>query len=180
MCGDGYAIYEQPGSTLVLVVDGLGHGELASQSALAAIEAFGDANREGPADIITHLHGALRATRGAAAAVALFDHRSREIRFSGIGNIAGVVFSGTEARHMTSLPGIVGHDSRRVREFTYAWPLHATALLYSDGIATHWSIHRYEGLLLRDPVLVAGVLYRDWNRGRDDATILALREQDAP
>jgi hypothetical protein len=80
---------------------------------------------------------------------------------------------------MVSQPGIAGHDPRPVREFTYNWPERGTVLLYSDGIATHWSLDSYSGLLSRDPALVAGVVYRDWNRGRDDATVVVIRETTA-
>ena len=36
-------------------------------------------------------HDSLRKTRGAAMAVALVDHERREVRFCGVGNIAGVI-----------------------------------------------------------------------------------------
>ncbi len=45
--------------------------------------------------------------------------------------------------------------------------------MHSDGLATHWSFDRYPGLGQRHPGLVAGVLYRDHRRGRDDVTVLA-------
>jgi hypothetical protein len=31
----------------------------------------------------------------------------------------------------------------------------------------------------RDPALIAGVLYRDHGRGRDDATVVVVRERAA-
>ncbi len=179
-CGDQFSVMQSPGYALALVVDGLGHGQAAADAAIAGVEAFKKTTRQEPAAILAQIHGALRATRGAAAAVARFDRATREIRFAGIGNISGVVFGDSRISHMTSLPGIVGHDNRNVREFTYAWPEGAVTLLYSDGIATHWSIHSYDGLLSHDPSVVAGVIYRDWNRGRDDATILAASEHGAP
>jgi hypothetical protein len=48
-------------------------------------------------------------------------------------------------------------------------------LMYSDGFATHTSPSSYPGLSLRDPTLIAGVLYRDFARGSDDATVIAAR-----
>jgi hypothetical protein len=53
----------------------------------------------------------------------------------------------------------------------------ALVLLYSDGIATHWSLDAYPGLAGRDPSIIAGIIYRDWNRGRDDATVVVVRER---
>ena len=40
-----------------------------------------------------------------------------------------------------------------------------------------WSLDDYPGLAGRDPSLLAGVLYRDHDRGRDDVTVVALRER---
>src|SRR5437762_506214 len=33
-------------------------------------------------------------------------------------------------------------------------------------------------MALRHPAVIAGVLYRDFNRGRDDVTVIAVRETD--
>ena len=40
VCGDAWAVDEQPGRTLVLVVDGLGHGLAAADAAREAVESF--------------------------------------------------------------------------------------------------------------------------------------------
>ena len=64
---------------------------------------------------------------------------------------------------------------RRVQAFTYEWPRQSVLVMYSDGIATRWSFGRYAGLISRRPDVIAGVLYRDHRRGRDDATVVAVR-----
>ena len=48
-------------------------------------------------------------------------------------------------------------------------------LIHSDGIGRHWTFDDYPGLIERHPALVAGVLYRDHQRGRDDATVVVVR-----
>jgi hypothetical protein len=40
-------------------------------------------------------------------------------------------------------------------------------------------VDRYPGLLARTPSLIAGVLYRDFNRARDDVTVLVASEARA-
>jgi hypothetical protein len=50
-------------------------------------------------------------------------------------------------------------------------------LLHSDGIATQWDLDRYPGLLSRDPSLIAGIVYRDFKRGRDDATVVVVKQR---
>ena len=47
--------------------------------------------------------------------------------------------------------------------------------MHSDGIGSSWSLDRYPGLASRDPCLVAAVIYRDFARGRDDATVVVAR-----
>jgi hypothetical protein len=46
----------------------------------------------------------------------------------------------------------------------------------SDGIGSRWDLAGYPGLAQRSPTLVAAVLYRDFQRGNDDATVVVLRE----
>lgn len=176
VCGDAYAV-RGGDEAYVLVVDGLGHGPGAADCADAAVTAFEEAALDGPADLLRDIHGALRTTRGAAVSIARIDFGRAELRYSGVGNIAASIWSHGACRHLLSHPGIVGHDSRNVRELTYDLPSDALVLLYSDGIATHWSLSSYEGLLLRDPSLIAGVIYRDQSRGRDDATVVVVRSR---
>jgi serine phosphatase RsbU (regulator of sigma subunit) len=172
-CGDDFTVR---GSN-ILVVDGLGHGPLAADCARAAVRAFKESDAAGPADLMRTLHGALRSTRGAAVSIAQIDITRGELRYAGIGNITGIVWSDGAPRHLLSHPGIVGHDTRNVRELTYALGRNVLLLLYSDGIAIHWSLDAYEGLPSRHPSLIAGVIYRDHSRRRDDATVIVVRER---
>jgi hypothetical protein len=47
-------------------------------------------------------------------------------------------------------------------------------VLHSDGLQTRWRLDAYTGLARRQPSLIAGVLYRDFTRGRDDVTVLVV------
>ena len=69
--------------------------------------------------------------------------------------------------------------SRKVHELEYPWPDGACLLMHSDGITTRARVDAYPGLATRHPALVAGVIFRDFYRGRDDATVLAVRERRA-
>ena len=77
---------------------------------------------------------------------------------------------------MVSHNGTVGHVVRKVQEFTYTWSSTSCLIMSSDGLGTRWDLGRYPGLDLRHPGVVAGVLYRDFGRGRDDVTIVVSRE----
>jgi hypothetical protein len=178
-CGDGWCVRRLPQGTTILAIDGLGHGQLAAEAAKCAAEIFLSAKEQSPAELLKGIHGALRATRGAAGAVAMLDLEMREVRFAGVGNISASVLDGEHSRSLVSMNGILGHEARTYREFTYPWPAGAALLLHSDGVSARMNLADYPGLLSRTCTLMAGVLYRDYNRGRDDATVVVARERTA-
>ncbi len=180
-CGDAWASAEpSPGRVLVMVADGLGHGPLAATASNAAVAVLrGGRAGADPADILRATHEALRGTRGAAVAVALVDLGRREVRFAGVGNIAATVL-GPGSRHgLASLPGVVGLEIRKVQEFAQPWPPAALLVMNSDGLTTQWRLERSSPLASRHPALIAGALYRDHARGRDDATVVVARDGGA-
>jgi anti-sigma regulatory factor (Ser/Thr protein kinase) len=175
LCGDAWAKEDHPGRSLIIVTDGLGHGPDASEASREAVRIFQEHSNIAPAAILEKAHLALHGTRGAAIGIAELDHGNSLVRYAGVGNIAGVILSPQGQRNMVSRNGIVGHRIRTIQEFTY--PLHKEALLvmHSDGLATRWGLDRYPGLAKRHPSLIAGVLYRDYRRIRDDVTVVVAR-----
>lgn len=176
--GDGWAV-EQPGNKFSFVlVDGLGHGPSAAIAAQAALSTANEYRDRAPAEIIERAHGVLRSTRGAAVAIAEIDPGGRSLRYCGVGNIAGMIVSDAGTRHMVSHNGIVGQEARKIAEFVYPWSAASLLIMHSDGLSGRWDIRSYPALLPRHPALIAGVLYRDFSRGRDDVTVLAAREYE--
>jgi anti-sigma regulatory factor (Ser/Thr protein kinase) len=174
-CGDDWAVVETPRGLVVFVVDGLGHGPDAARAAHAAVRAAVKHAAMKPGEILDAVHAALASTRGAAAAVALLDPRKELCIFSGVGNIAAGIIHDGSTRNMVSHNGILGHQVRKVQEFQYPFRPGALFLAHSDGLATRWDLGSYPGLEMRHPALVAAVLYRDFVRGRDDVTVVAVR-----
>ena len=173
--GDGWAA-EQSGDTLkLLVVDGLGHGPLAAEAAQQAAAGFGGLCHLAPGAAIAELHELLRPTRGAAIAVAGIDFRTGKVLYAGVGNVSGAIVSGTAVRHMVSMSGTAGHTIQRIQQFEYDLPPDGLLLMNSDGLKSHWNLNSYPGLAQSSPRVVAGVLYRDFTRGRDDVTVAAAR-----
>jgi len=159
----------------VLVVDGLGHGAGAADAADMAVRHFAPQPSRTPGVHLAILHEALRSTRGAAAAVACIDRRSRTVTFAGVGNVTGAIVTPAASRQLVSMSGTLGHVAHRIREFTYAWSDDAVLVMHSDGLSGRWDLERYPGLIGRHPSLVAGVLFRDYHRDRDDVTVVAAR-----
>ncbi|SFC17064.1 ATP-binding SpoIIE family protein phosphatase [Massilia yuzhufengensis] len=172
-CGDGWGVRSEAGGATLLAADGLGHGPHAARASAAAIGVLAKPAASA-SDVVQAAHDALRGTRGAALAVARIDYAGDELRFAGIGNIAGYVFDDSR-RALVSHNGIVGHNMRKVQEFSVPFGPGATCILHSDGIQTQWDLDKYPGLLGHSPALVAAVLMRDFIRRRDDAMVLVVR-----
>lgn len=176
-CGDAWLVRGRGERILIAVVDGLGHGVDAAIAADAAIASIERTQSQPLAQIVQAAHGALRPTRGAALSVAELDAKTRQIRFAGVGNVGGVVMSSdTRTRAFVNSPGIVGHTLPRVHELTYEWPVGGTVVLFSDGITARWHLDRYPALGGQRAPIIAATLARDYTRGRDDMTVLAVAE----
>ncbi|HUQ82659.1 MAG TPA: SpoIIE family protein phosphatase [Gemmatimonadaceae bacterium] len=175
-CGDDWgAVYHEGGRMTLTVADGLGHGQAASEASRRAVEIATENAGESVGGVITQMHAALRATRGAAVSVAEVDIAASTVRYAGLGNISASILWQQESRSLVSYNGTAGHEMRKIQEFTYDWRPKSLLVMHSDGVSARWDLNRYPGLALHDPSVVAGVIYRDFSRGRDDALVVVVR-----
>ena len=175
--GDGWLMRASGESRAVLVIDGLGHGPSAARAARAATEAFAANTSAPPGALMRICHSALATTRGAAGAAARVVPAKERGSFAGVGNIACRIESVGERRQLVSHSGTLGHVMRRVQEFDFHFPAGALLILHSDGLTSHWTSTDYPGLAARHAGLIAGVLYRDHDRGTDDVTVVVLKNR---
>lgn len=178
-CGDGWQVASDGDAVAILVVDGLGHGPFAAAAARAAGSAFATEPFRTPVQALHDMHRAMNGTRGAAAACALLPPRSQTLEYAGIGNISGYMISPERSQGMVSHNGTLGTQLLRVQQFSYAWPRNGRVVMHSDGVSARWSVSAYEGLHAHHSAVIAAVLYRDYRRGRDDATLLVLGRRGA-
>jgi hypothetical protein len=174
-CGDDWSVRHAANGAAILVVDGLGHGDAAHDAARLSIELFQDSAPARPAEMLETIHRGIRATRGASALIAALDLEARALTVCGIGNIAGVIVSDGNTQHLVSMNGTLGHQLRAFKEFSYPWNGSSLLILHSDGVSSRWDLNSYPGLSQKSLSLIAGVLYRDRVRERDDATVVAAR-----
>ncbi len=174
-CGDAWRVAESGSAMAVLVADGLGHGSLAAVASRTAAEAFAANPFEPPGSAVAHLHRALSGTRGAAAACLILHAEENRADYAGVGNIYGAIATSGRSRGMVSHNGTLGVQLLRTQQFQYEWPAGSIAIMHSDGLSARWNLADYPGLFQRHPAVIAGVLYRDNVRARDDATVVAAR-----
>lgn len=173
--GDQWFSHTSRDFTTIVVADGLGHGPIASTAAVAATRAVAEHADHDLERLMREVHGALRATRGAAVGLARVYPSLQRVDFVGVGNIAGGIISDGETRRVVSMPGIAGHEMRKVNTFSYPWTQSSVLMLHSDGVSGSWNARNYPGLMQHDPSLIAAVLYRDHCRGTDDATVVVAK-----
>ncbi len=176
VCGDSAAIRQVGDKTLVLLGDGLGHGEFAKEAVDKAIETFNSTNQAQPADIIREMHAAVKKTRGLVATVAMLDHNTRQWHITGIGNISARLQRGLEYKNYSSYNGIIGMNiPGRIENNLYQMEKFQQLILCSDGLKTRWDLVQYPSILKYDPMLLAAALYKDHARKTDDMTILIVK-----
>jgi anti-sigma regulatory factor (Ser/Thr protein kinase) len=175
LCGDAWELHRSPQRSVYIVADGLGHGPIASEASQEAIRVFKAYVQHPPDRILSEVHGALAKTRGAAVSVAEILHEKHVLNYAGAGNIVAAICSHGKTRSLVSMNGTVGHSIGRIQQFSYPWEKDASLIMHSDGLGTRWNLENYPGLSSRHPALLAGVLFRDFVRKRDDATIVVSR-----
>ena len=177
--GDAWGLEVAAQSLTVLVADGIGHGPEAARAARAAMRILNEHPVAPVRQLLEECHAALTTTRGAAVAATRIDTGAGTGSFAGVGNIAARVMHDGALRNLVSHNGTIGHNMRRVQEFPFEFGPDSLLIMHSDGLDTHWNLDDYPGLASRHPALIAGVLYREHDRGRDDVTVFALRPADA-
>lgn len=176
-CGDGWCVVQQGDRAMVLLVDGLGHGPNAAQATDVAIETFRGVTERTPTEVVAVMHEALRATRGAAIAVAEVRRAASgaTVNFCAVGNtVSAILGEGQKSRSLASMNGTAGLQVGKLQEFTQPWEQGLAMVMHTDGITSRWRVESYPGLLAHDPAILAAVLHRDFTRPRDDSTVLAL------
>lgn len=173
--GDGWSVRKFGNCVVLMVVDGLGHGPNAAEAAREAERVVSAIKDCTPTAILQDCHDALKKTRGAAMSVAVLDAEKQLLHYAGIGNVAAAIVSSGVSRSLTPHNGTLGHQMHRIQQFSYPWNPDSILVMHSDGLNTRWNLGDYPGIWSKQPALIAGLLYRDFVRGRDDVTVLVAK-----
>ena len=169
-CGDVFGAAEADERVTGVLCDGLGHGPLAASAALEAVTAVLEEHQGTPSALVERAHRRMSHTRGGA--IGVVQVTGRQVLFAGVGNIAATVLVDGTRKGMLSVPGIVGHQARTIRQFEYTAPPGAALVLHSDGLTGRWDPAAFPGLHLRDPLVIAATLLGNAGSHRDDAGVL--------
>ena len=174
-CGDGWEVLETEGVLRAMVVDGLGHGPFAEQASREAMAVFRSQPSMGLASTLGIIDKALIKTRGAAGAIVELSPRKWQVTAAGVGNVSMRLLQNDHSKSFGCDNGTLGAGVKRINEFRHSWVQGSVLVMHSDGIRSRWSLNDYPGLVRRHPGVIAGLLYRDFQRGEDDATVIVVR-----
>ena len=180
VCGDSASTHEDDTRGLCLIIDGLGHGAFAQQAAITGTRLFEQYHEHEPIETMNFIHKGMAATRGGCGSLAAMSWNSHTLKYCGIGNIAVVLASPGVRRSLVSMNGTLGQNPLKMKEFNYPWAENDLLVMHSDGMTANWNFDTYPGLMERRPALIAGVLYRDFCRRRDDFSIIVARLRSVP
>jgi anti-sigma regulatory factor (Ser/Thr protein kinase) len=176
--GDDAAFVRHGDALTIGVVDGLGHGILARDVAVAATEVVRSRALLDPAAILHALDDTLLGTRGAVMAVARIDRALQMIEHAGCGDVRTHIYRPRDSRRLTQVAGVLGAADQRGRKYTVQRePLRAddVIVMFSDGLTTGADVSGDLQLLRRHPIVIAAHLLERFGRVNDDVIVLVTR-----
>ena len=176
VCGDGYRVRSSNTETMIFFGDGLGHGVHAKSAVDQAGEFFLACNETEPVEIIRAMHERIRRTRGLVGTIAVLNKLTNEWTICGIGNILTRMYTGINFKSYMPYNGTIGlniPNSVSVTPFSAEKNQHL--VMCSDGIGTRWDLARYPFIFKYDNMILAAAIYKDFNRGNDDSSILIAK-----
>lgn len=164
--GDAAFVRTDGETTLLAVIDALGHGPKAAEVAEQASSCLQVVSLEDDLlTIMNTLHRALHGMRGAAVTAVLL--RTGGLAGCAVGNV-GMKSMGFSLDIPMS-PGVLGARVRKLRVFDLPRPSRARLALFSDGISSRFSLEATRNLRASD---ACRELLNSHGKSSDDATVL--------
>jgi anti-sigma regulatory factor (Ser/Thr protein kinase) len=174
--GDGYKVRRTRSTVEVFLGDGLGHGVHAHEAVKRAGEAFMECEEHDPVGILRSMHEKVRRTRGLVGAVAVLDLSVKQWKLCAIGNIMTRIYNGITFKNYMSYNGTIGLNiPNSLHESTFEADKNQYIIMTSDGIRTRYDLTRYPSFSKYDMMVLAGAIFKDYNRGTDDSSIVIAR-----
>lgn len=178
VAGDSWAMKQKDEELDIILADGLGHGLLANDASKLACNIFLEEELSGE-KVMPVLHRALRPTRGAAVSIVNIDLKKKTLNYCGIGNVSGGIKTvGSPGKKCVSYNGTVGVQIHKFQSLSYPFDKGDVFVIASDGISTQWDLQKYPGIMRRHPFVIAGIIYRDFGKNSDDATVIVVKEEE--
>jgi negative regulator of sigma-B (phosphoserine phosphatase) len=170
--GDAAWVFVDEAGASVAVIDGLGHGHEASVAAREAKRALAGLPIADPESQLRACHEALKRTRGAALSLARVDFGSGRLRWTGVGNVDGLLLRSqpgpARKERLLVKSGIVGYSLPALRCGELDFGPGDCLIFSTDGIRGEFS----DSFDIRmGPAAAAAATLRGFARDADDALV---------
>lgn len=171
--GDQFAVHNVPGGTLVVIVDGLGHGTEAKAAADAALSVVAKHPEEALIPLTERCHREVIRTRGAVMSLARFNTTDHTVNWLGVGNIEGLLLradrDAAPGREWLLLrPGTLGHRLPLLHASILPILQDDLLILATDGIRHGFD----QGVVAGEPAQrIADRILAHHHLGTDDALV---------
>lgn len=178
--GDLSLVVPFPGGVLVAVIDGLGHGPEAADSARCAANILREHPDDSPISLIQCCHEKLRPMRGAVMSLASFNASANMLTWVGVGNVEGCLIrtnpaAASKNEFLRLHNGTVGDRIPSLQIERLPIYLGDLLIFTTDGIKTG-NFARVVGFR-KKPARIAEYILDQWGREDDDALVLVARSQ---
>lgn len=176
LSGDACCALPRAGGWLLAVVDALGHGPGAAETAAAAMDAVKAAAEEPLEGLLKACHESLKKTRGVAMSLAVIDEALKSLTWTGVGNVEGLLLrgQGSQGRERLLLRGgVVGYQMPPPRLTTLPIQAGDALVFATDGLRREFC----EDAQWRrqSPQELADAIMRGYDSRADDALVWVLR-----
>ncbi len=170
--GDAYFIKRYEDSAIVAVVDGIGHGDKASEASKMALKVIEDKYRDDLDQIVLTMHRKLHGSRGCVVGIVRMNKEGK-IEYIGVGNIRAQIYTTEMYKRLVSFDGLLGSNVRTLRTDRLTLSTPCLIVLHSDGVA---SFNFDDKRIVYRPVMeIAKEAFEKNKKSSDDATLLIAR-----
>lgn len=170
--GDAYFIKRYEDSAIVAVVDGIGHGDKASEASKAALKVIEDKYRDDLEQVVLTVHRRLHGSRGCVLGIVRMN-KDGKIEYLGVGNIRTQIYTTERYKRLVSFDGLLGSNVRTLRTDRLALSTPCLIVLHSDGVST---FNFDDKRIVYRPVMeIAKEAFEQHKKSTDDATLLIAR-----
>ena len=173
--GDAYVVVHDQDSSLVAVIDGIGHGPGAHHAAMVARHYLETHSKEPLERLIAGASHSCQSTQGAVISLVKVHWAKNALEQIGVGNVDTRLLSQASASSLSSNRGILGTGSFSVRVNRKPWNPRDLLVLCSDGVNPSWEWRQFPEAPLLLAQQFARELFETAMRTSDDATVLVMK-----
>ena len=170
--GDAYFIKRYEDNAIVAVIDGIGHGDKASQASKIALKVLEDRFREDLEQIVINIHRQSHGSRGCVMGMVRMNKEGR-IEYLGVGNIRTQIYTTDMYKRLVSFDGLLGSNMRTLRTDRFELTTPCLIVMHSDGVS---SFNFDDKRIVYRPIMeLAKESFEKHKKSSDDATLLIAR-----